>query len=87
MEEVVIAAQTNDPVTLRRCIEIVQKQAENPDLHKRAPTPGFQAACHAAAFWNHSEALQLLLDGGGCIIDGSKFISMKNVFSERVDCY
>lgn len=74
MEDIVSAAQTNDLDKLRQFLDL--ERAQNPQLEDgiNKSTKAMQAACHAAARYNHPAALDLLLDSG-CWIDHSKHIT------------
>jgi hypothetical protein len=71
MEEIVFAAQTNDLDKLRRCIDQELAQAPIPAKGMPESTKPMQAACAAAAHYNHTAAVDLLLDSG-CWVDTRK---------------
>jgi hypothetical protein len=65
IEDPVNAAQNNDLDKLCRCID--EEIARNPEFYKRgrtSSTPALQIACQAAARYNHTAALRVLLDKG-----------------------
>ena len=75
MEGLVSAAQTNDLDKLRHFLDL--ERAQNPQLGEdgtNKSTEAMQAACHAAARYNHPAAPDLLLDSG-CWIDRGKHIT------------
>ncbi|KAF4609414.1 hypothetical protein G7Y89_g15864 [Cudoniella acicularis] len=89
MEDLVSAARTNNLNKLRRFLDL--ERAQNPQLGDDGvnySTMAMQAACHAAARYNHPEALDLLLDSG-CWIDPSTVIAAldrnsKDIFNSLI---
>jgi len=84
MDDLVSAAQTNDLDRLRRLLKT--EKANNPWLGKDSAsqsTSAMQAACDAAARYNHPAALNLLLDSGCCVLPG-EHTELDCVFLKRL---